>query len=207
MIPKGMPSLLEASCATNCPTLVILNAVFFIVSQSTSKLSPLTMVSACLTTPGPLTPTFITASPSVTPWKAPAMNGLSSGALQNTTSLAQPMESASFVSSAVSFIIFPSSLTASMFMPVLVEPTFTEEQTSSVSFIACGMDSMRSLSAFVIPLFTRAEYPPRKLMPISLAARSRVLAILTKSSGVLQAADPTMETGVTDTLLFTMGIP
>ena len=46
-----------------------------------------------LTTPGPDTPTLIIASASVTPWKAPAINGLSSGALQNTTSLAQPNES------------------------------------------------------------------------------------------------------------------
>ena len=32
----------------------------------------------------------MTASPSVTPWKPPAMNGLSSGALQNATNLTQP---------------------------------------------------------------------------------------------------------------------
>ena len=40
-------------------------------------------------------------SASPTPWKAPAMKGLSSTALQNTTSFAQPMHSLSFVSSAV----------------------------------------------------------------------------------------------------------
>ena len=43
-------------------------------------------------TPGPLTPTLITASASVTPWKAPAINGLSSGALQKTTSFAKTGE-------------------------------------------------------------------------------------------------------------------
>ena len=53
------------------------------------------------------------------------MNGLSSGALQNTTSLAQPKESLSFVRSAVSLMICPMRRTASMSMPVLVEPTFT----------------------------------------------------------------------------------
>ena len=66
---------------------VTLNAVFLIVSQSTSKFSPRTFSNAVLTTPGPLTPTLMIASASVTPWKAPAINGLSSGALQNTTKL------------------------------------------------------------------------------------------------------------------------
>ena len=39
----------------------------------------------------------------VTPKKAPAINGLSSGALQNTTSFAQPRESCSLVYSAACF--------------------------------------------------------------------------------------------------------
>ena len=52
---------------------------------------------ALLTTPGPDTPTLIQQSPSVTPWNAPAMKGLSSGALQNTTSFAHPKESCSLV--------------------------------------------------------------------------------------------------------------
>ena len=42
MIPNGMFSRLEASCATSWPTRVTLNAVFLIVSQSTSKFSPRT---------------------------------------------------------------------------------------------------------------------------------------------------------------------
>ena len=46
---------------------------------------------AALTTPGPETPTLITQSGSPVPWKAPAINGLSSGALQNTTSFAGPI--------------------------------------------------------------------------------------------------------------------
>ena len=156
-IPNGTLSLAAASCATSWPTLVTLKAVFLMVSQRTSKLSPLTLDIAVLTTPGPLTPTLITASPSVTPWKAPAINGLSSGALQNTTSLAQPMESVSAVSSAVFLMTSPISLTASMSIPVLVEPTFTEEHTKSVSLRACGIDSIRSFSALVIPLLTKAE--------------------------------------------------
>ena len=156
-MPKGTPSLLEASCATSCPTLVILNAVFLIVSQRTSKLFPLTLSSAYLTTPGPLTPTFIIASSSVTPWNAPAMKGLSSGALHNTTSLAHPKESLSLVSSAVSLIISPISLTASMLIPVFVEPTLTELHISSVCASACGIDLIKSSSLLVIPFDTTAE--------------------------------------------------
>ena len=90
IIPNGIPSLLEASLATNCPTRVTLNAVFLIVSQRTSKFSPRTFSIARFTTPGPLTPTLMIASASVTPWNAPAINGLSSGALQNTTNFAHP---------------------------------------------------------------------------------------------------------------------
>ena len=184
-----------------------MNAVLLMVSHRTSKLSPRTLVRASLTTPGPLTPTLITQSVSVTPWNAPAMNGLSSGGLQNTTSLAHPMESLSRVSSAVLTTMSPMSLTASMLMPVLVDPRLMEEHTLSVTDRALGMDSIRLRSAGVMPFWTSAEYPPMKLTPISLAAASRVSAILTKSSGDLQAAPPTRATGVTETLLLMTGTP
>ena len=46
---------------------------------------------------------------------------------------------------------------ASILIPVRVDPTFTELQTRSVFAIACGIDSIRSLSAGVIPLLTSAE--------------------------------------------------
>ena len=157
IIPNGTFNLFAASFATIYPTLVTLKAVFFIVSQRTSKLSPRTFLIACLTTPGPETPTLITASASVTPWKAPAINGLSSGALQNTTNLAQPNESSSLVNSAVSLTISPISLTASIFNPVFVDPTLIELHTLSVSAKAFGIDLIKSSSALVIPLFTSAE--------------------------------------------------
>ena len=207
MMPKGTPKRFDASWATSCPTRVTLKAVFLMVSHRTSKLWPRTWERAVLTTPGPLTPTLMMASASVTPWKAPAMKGLSSGALQNTTSFAQPMESFSFVASAVSFTISPMRRTASMLSPVLVEPTLTELQTRSVFARASGIDRMSSSSAGVMPLLTRAEYPPIKLTPISLAARSRVSASSTKSSGLWQAAAPIRAMGVTETLLLTMGMP
>ena len=179
MIPNGTPSRLEASWATACPTLVILNAVFLMVSHSTSKLLPRTFSSAYFTTPGPLTPTLITASASVTPWKAPAMNGLSSGALHRTTSFAQPSEPLSLVLSAVSLTILPIMRTASMFIPVLVDPTFTELHTVPVQARASGMDFIIIRSLSVIPLDTIAEKPPRKFTPISDAVLSKVMAIFT----------------------------
>ena len=147
---------MDASWATNCPTRVILNAVFLIVSQTVLKSFPFTLSSAVFTTPGPLTPTLITASPSVTPWNAPAINGLSSGALQKTTNLAQPMESLSFVSTAVSFTTLPIKRIASISSPVFVEPTFTELQIYSVVASAFGIDKIRFLSACVIFFDTSA---------------------------------------------------
>ena len=163
MMPNGTPRRAEASCATSCPTRVILNAVFLMVSQSTSKLAspPPACLSICsrayFTTPGPDTPTLMMASASLTPWKAPAMNGLSSGALQRTTSLAQPSESCSLVMSAVCSMMSPMRRTASMLIPVLVEPTLMDEHRRSVSAMACGMERMSSSSLFVMPLETMAE--------------------------------------------------
>ena len=139
-IPNGTFKRFEASSATSCPTRVTLNAVFLIVSHNSLKSFPRTFSSAFFTTPGPLTPTLITASASVTPRKAPAINGLSSGALQNITSFAQPRESFSFVASAVAFTISPQRRTASILIPVFVEPTFTELHTLSVRESACGID-------------------------------------------------------------------
>ena len=94
-----------------------------------------------------------------------------------------------------------------MLIPVLVEPTFTELHTLSVEANASGMDSINNLSAGVIALDTKAEYPPIKLTPTSFAALSKVLAIFTKSFVVSQTPPPTKAIGVTEILLFTIGIP
>jgi len=56
-------------------------------------------------------------------------------------------------------------------------------------------------------LDTSAEYPPIRFTPTALAAASIVSAMVAKSSGVLQAAPPTSAIGVTEILLFTIGIP
>src|SRR5579875_1490846 len=66
------------------------------------------------------------------------MNGLSSTALQNVTSLAQPIEPSAAVRSATCLIVCPISATASMLMPARVEATLTEAQTRRVSASACG---------------------------------------------------------------------
>ena len=79
------------------------------------------------------------------------MKGLSSTALQNTTSFAQPKPPLSAVSRAVSFTVSPMRATASMLMPAFVEPMFTEEQTSSVSARASGIARMSFTSAGVMP--------------------------------------------------------
>ncbi len=117
------------------------------------------------------------------------------------------MESLSDVLSAVRFMTSPMSLTASMFIPIFVVATSTEPQTLSVLPKASGMESISIRSDRVMPFATSAEYPPMKLIPIFFAALSRVCAMVMKSSGVLQAEDPTMLIGVTETLLLTMGIP
>ena len=69
------------------------------------------------------------------------------------------------------------------------------------------MESIKSLSASVMPFATSAEYPPIKLTPISLAARSKASAISAKSSLLRQAEPPISAIGVTDTRLLTIGMP
>ncbi len=159
-IPKSAPRRFEASKATSWPILVILNAVFFIVSASSVRWQSPTRSIAARTTPGPETPTFTAHSDSPMPWDAPAINGLSSGTLENTTSFAQPKESLSFVSSAVFLMISPIREIASILIPERVVATLTEEQTRAVSARAAGMDLISRRSDSAIPLWTRAENPP-----------------------------------------------
>ena len=128
-IPNGTFNFSAAMLPTNWPILVTLNAVCLIVSATTSIEAPLTFSRADLTTPGPETPTLITASGSPTPWNPPAINGLSSTALQKITILAFVIKS----SSEAALTTCPISLTASILIPLLVEPTFTEAHTRFVS--------------------------------------------------------------------------
>ena len=156
-----------------------MNAVFFTVFATTSKGAPFILSKAFFTTPGPETPTWIATSPCVTPWNAPAIKGLSSTALQNSTSFVQPYASLSFVNSAVSLTISPIRFTASILIPALVDPIATELQMLRVTAKASGMESISTLSADVIPRSTKAENPPRISTPTSSAALWSVSAIET----------------------------
>ena len=159
---------------------------------------------AARTTPGPDTPTFIMQSGSPTPWYAPAIKGLSSTELQKTTSFAAPKQALSTVFFAHSFTILPISPQASRFIPVFVEPMFTEEQTLSVEASASGIDSISSRSPSEKPFCTSAVYPPMRFTPTALAASSIALA---KGTGEhLQAAD-IIAIGVTDIRLLIIGMP
>ena len=132
---------------------VILKAVRLTSSATWSRGASLgSFASAARTAPGPETPTCTTQSGSPGPWKAPAMKGLSSGALQNTTSFAAPMHWLWAVASAAARTTSPMRATASMLMPVLVEPMFTLLHTTSVSAKARGMASMRRSSPAEKPL-------------------------------------------------------
>ena len=206
MMPAGTPRRSLARFATSWPRRVILNAVR-LTSSATSSIGASfgSLASAARTAPGPETPTWISQSGSPAPWNAPAMNGLSSGALQNTTSFASPMHMLSFVSSAVSRTTSPISLTASMLMPDFVEPILTLEQTISVSASARGMAAISRLSPAEKPLCTSAPKPPMKLTPTALAARSSVLAYCTGSAS--GAAPSNIAMGVTLMRLLTMGMP
>ena len=89
MIPNGTFKRSATTRPINSPARVILKVVFLMISDTSPKSASGYFFNALKTTPGPLTPTFMTTSPSPAPWKAPAINGLSSTGLQKTTSLAQ----------------------------------------------------------------------------------------------------------------------
>ena len=78
-------------------------------------------------------------------------------------------------------------------------------QTSSVWASASGIDSISSRSPAENPFWTRAEKPPTKLTPTSLAAASSVLANSTGSGSLHPASS--MAIGVTEMRLLTMGMP
>ena len=133
------------------------------------------------------------------------MKGLSSTALQNTTSLPAPMQSRSAVSSADFFTIWAILNAASMLMPARVEPTFTEAHTLSVAARASGMEFIRFSSARDAPLCTSAEKPPTKSTPTSLPALSIAMAMGERSVAWVAAQISAM--GVTEMRLFTIGMP
>lgn len=86
----------------------------------------------------------------------------------------------------------------------LLDHVRKEECLSANAF---GIERINNSSAFVIPLLTNAEYPPKKLTPTFFAAASNTFASSTKSSGVLHTFPPTKEIGVIEIRLLTIGIP
>ena len=73
------------------PARVILKAVCLMRSATSMRSASAGSSSrAAAMTPGPETPTLMTASASPVPWTAPAMKGESSTMLENTTSFAAP---------------------------------------------------------------------------------------------------------------------
>ena len=90
-MPFSTPRRPAASRLMSSPARVILNAVCLIFSATSMRSASAGSSSrAAAITPGPETPTLMTASASPEPWTAPAMNGESSTMLANTTSLAAP---------------------------------------------------------------------------------------------------------------------
>ena len=144
-MPKGTPSRRLASVPTSWPMRVILKAVFLMRSAtSVRSASSAASASAARTTPGPETPTLMTQSGSPAPWKAPAMKGLSSGGVAEDDQLGRADAVAvGGELGASAGPPGPSSRTASMLMPALVEPTLTDEQTWSVTRQRLG-DGRRS---------------------------------------------------------------
>ena len=112
---------------------------------------------AAAITPGPETPTLMTASASPEPCVAPAMKGESSTMLAKTTNLLAPTHSRSAVSSEARRMSWAVSSTASMLMPARRLATFTLEHTRLVVARASGMQAMSRRSASPMPLWTSAE--------------------------------------------------
>ena len=91
-----------------------------------------------------------------------------------------------------------------MLIPDLEVPTLTELHTLSVTASASGMLSIKERSRSVIPLWTSAEYPPRKSTPTVFAAWSSARARTTSSPGKFAVRKLA---GVIEMRLLTIGTP
>ena len=70
-------------------------------------------------------------------------------------------------------MIWPSSSTAFMSMPVLVEPTLTDEQTMSVSLNACGDDVAEQFDRVHVDTGFGGAYVDRRADDVGFAQRLR----------------------------------
>ena len=95
------------------------------------------------------------------------MKGLSSTALQNTTSFAQPKPPCAAVSSAGALDDLTHERNGvHVYTGLAWSRRSRDEQTSSVVASASGMAAISFLSASVIPFCTSAEKPPMKFTPV-----------------------------------------
>ena len=157
------------------------------------------------TTPGPEMATLTLTSGSPLPCSAPAMNGLSSGTLQKTTSLAQPMQSLAAVS-LESALMHVGHAHDGVHVDAGPSGGHVDRGAHALRApIASGMASISAASPRVKPFCTMALKPPTKSMPISSAAASSACATSTKAAG--SSPPTTCAMGVTDTRLLTMGMP
>ena len=155
---------------------VTLNAVRLITLASSPRSASGCCSSARNTTPGPLTPTLMTQSGSPMPWNAPAMNGLSSTALQNTTSFAQPMPSRAAVRRAVSHDDFAHARDG-VHVDAGARGADVDRRADALGAAsASGIESISASSPGVMPLCTSAEKPPMKVHADLAAARSSARA-------------------------------
>ncbi|CDD86692.1 unknown [Collinsella sp. CAG:289] len=140
-MPFSTPRRREASRLMSSPARVILKAVCLIFS-ATSIIEAVSgsFSRAAAMTPGPETPTLITASASPPPCTAPAIKGESSTMLAKQTNLEAPTDSWSAVSLAESMMVWAAMSTASILMPARRLATFMDEQTRLVPASASGMD-------------------------------------------------------------------
>ena len=136
---------------------VTLNAVFLMVSQRASKLWPLTSSIAVFTTPGPLTPHIDHRVRLGHTMERSRHKRIVVGSVAEDHQLGASQRIPFLRGFRRLFDDGAISLTASILMPVFVEPTLTELHTRSVDASASGMERIRSSSAGVIPLLTRAE--------------------------------------------------
>ncbi len=206
-IPNGMLRHLRCLLCNQLADTGNLKCRRLIVSQSSSKILSTYFFQSIFYNTRSADSDIDDASASVTPWKAPAINGLSSGALQNTTSLAQPRESCLFGCLLLQEQSRPSSFTASILIPVFVEANVYRTAYTLCTASACGNERIRSSSAVVIPLVTRAEYPPIKFTPTVLLHDPESWRLSQNPLVSYKQAPPNQAIGVTEIRLFTIGIP
>ncbi len=204
-MPNGTPSLSEAARLTSSHMRVTPNAVRLMALASWPKSSIGWFLNGRQHDARPLTPDVEHALRLTDAVKGAAMNGLSSTALQKTTSMAQPSPPTRRSERRLSQTIGPSRATASMLMPARVVPTLTEAHTRSVVLRAWGIEASRARSR-ASSFMHKAEIAAEKVDALPGAPRDRAPA-RTRCSPGFPSASATIAIGVTEIRLLMMGMP